>query len=89
MSDVLCLLSGGVLTLVESLWSCLGSGGSAGQQEGNGDLSGGFWYLVSGVWCMVSGVYCLVSAGQQEGDGGGVGNIAEQKAEINLQNFKL
>ena len=39
-----------------------------------------WWLLVSSIWCMVSGVYCLVSAGQQEGDGGGVGNIAEQSS---------
>ena len=67
-------------SLVESPCICLGSGGSAGQQEGDGGLAGGFWCLVSGVWCMVSGVYCLVSAGQQEGDGGGVGNIAEKSS---------
>ena len=65
---------------MESLWSCLGSVGSAGQQEGDGGLAGGFWCQVSGVWFIVSSVYCLVSAGQQEGDGGGVGNIAEKSS---------
>ena len=63
---------------MEFLWNCPGSGGSAGQQEGDRGLAGGFWYLVSGVWCMVSDVYCYVSAGQQEGDGGGVRNLVEQ-----------
>ena len=47
---------------MESPCICLGSGGSAGQQEGDGGLGGAVWYLVSGAWRMVSGVWCLVES---------------------------
>ena len=75
------------MSLVESLWSCLGSGGSAGQQEGDGGLSGGFWYLVTGVWFLVSTVWCL-QANRRETEAELV-ILPSKAAEIHLQNFKL
>ena len=53
-------LVSGVWCLVESVEVSLelpGPGGSAGQQEGDGGLAGGVWYLVSGFGCLVSSVW--------------------------------